>query len=175
MNKKGFIKIGLPVLMCSLIAAGSASLTSVSAFAANTQTKAKQEVKVQSPNYKASIQLNTQNTKDTKVENKVDESKSDSALLSKATVTKDQAISSAKAAYPGYTVKDANIGDENGNLVYDVNMFDTKNKSIDVKVDAGNAKVLSADSDSDEKSKSTEKEEVKSGVDNDNINEQVEE
>jgi len=174
MNKNGFIKVGLPVLMCSLIAAGSVALPSVSAFAANTQTKAEQKTTVKSPNYKSSIQLNTQNTKDVKTENKVDESKSDSALLSKATVTKDQAVNAAKAAYPGYTVKDANVNDENGNLVYDINMFDAKNKSIDVKVDAGNAKVLSADSDSNEKATSNEKE-VKSGVDNDNINEQVQE
>ena len=175
MNRKGFIKIGLPVLMCSLIATGAAGLSSLNVFAANSKTKSVQEVKTQAPDYKASIQLNSQEAKDTENENKVDESESDSALLSKATITKEQAISAATAVYPRYTAKDANIGDENGNLVYDINMFDVNNKSIDVKVAAGNAKILAADTDSEEIANSNEKEYLKSGVDNDNINEQVEE
>ena len=160
--------------MCTLIAAGATGLANKKAFAATNQPQTTQAVKAEPPNYKASIQVNSQGIKGTDTESKVDESKSDAALLAKATVTKEQAITAATAAYPGYTVKDASLGDENGNLIYDVNMVDKNNKSMDVKIDAGKAKVLKADSSSDETSTTDGKEEVKSAVDTDNVNEQVE-
>jgi uncharacterized membrane protein YkoI len=60
------------------------------------------------------------------------------ALQTKATITSAQAEAAALAANPGTTVVKTELGNENSFLVYSVEL----SNGMDVKVDAGNGKVL---------------------------------
>jgi len=64
------------------------------------------------------------------------------ALAAKATITADQAKAAALAQFPGATVQNVGLENENGNVVYGVELTDTSGKAQDVKVDAGSGKVL---------------------------------
>lgn len=77
-------------------------------------------------------------------ENEADEAAS---LAGLATITADQARDSALAKFPGATVKKVELENENGALVYGVELVDASGKGQDVKVDAGNGSVLHVDSD----------------------------
>jgi uncharacterized membrane protein YkoI len=66
-------------------------------------------------------------------------------LAGLATINADDASRAALAAQPG-TVTDVQLENENGNVVYSV-IVDTGNGSVDIKVDAGNANVLSTEAD----------------------------
>lgn len=63
------------------------------------------------------------------------------ALAGKATVTADQARTTALAANPGTTVVKAELGDENGTIVYSVEL----SNGADVKVDANSGKITATD------------------------------
>ena len=63
------------------------------------------------------------------------------ALASQAKITADQANAAAVAANPGATVEKTDLGDENGSLIYSVEL----SNGSEVKVDAGNAKILPTD------------------------------
>ncbi|MEY2566951.1 MAG: hypothetical protein QOE35_1480 [Actinomycetota bacterium] len=76
------------------------------------------------------------------------------ALQSKATVTADQAKAAALAAVPG-TAATPQLENENGNVVWGVEVTDAAGKVTDVKVDAGNGKVLAQDT-GDESGQDTE-------------------
>jgi len=74
-----------------------------------------------------------------------DESK---ALQPLATVTADGATAAALAAVPG-TAGSTELENENGYVVYGVEITTPDGTITDVKVDAGNGKVLAQDTDSD--------------------------
>lgn len=74
-----------------------------------------------------------------------DESK---ALQPLATVTADEATAAALSAIPG-TAGSAELENENGYVVYGVEITATDGTVTDVKVDAGNGTVLAQDTDSD--------------------------
>jgi uncharacterized membrane protein YkoI len=63
------------------------------------------------------------------------------ALAGKATITADQAKATALAANPGATVVKAELGDENGVIVYSVEL----STGADVKVDAQKGTIVSTD------------------------------
>jgi uncharacterized membrane protein YkoI len=63
------------------------------------------------------------------------------ALSGLAKVSLTDAIGSAQAAFPG-TVLDAGLENENGSVVYGVEVISGSGTRTDVKVDAGNGKVL---------------------------------
>lgn len=65
-----------------------------------------------------------------------------------ATITADQASQAAVAAVPG-TVQKVELDNENGSVVYSVEI-QTTGGAIDVKVDAGNGKVLAQEADDGE-------------------------
>jgi uncharacterized membrane protein YkoI len=69
-----------------------------------------------------------------------------SALASLATITADEARAAALAAVPG-TAGEVELENENGNVVYGVEVKDASGASYDVKVDAGNGAVLAQESD----------------------------
>ena len=74
--------------------------------------------------------------------NKPDNEVADAAALAgKATVTADQAKATALAANPGATVVKAELGDENGVIVYSVEL----STGADVKVDAQKGTIISTD------------------------------
>jgi len=69
------------------------------------------------------------------------------ALEGLAKITADQAKEAALAQYPGATVGKVELDNENGYLVYSVRLTDSSGKGQDVKVDAGNSKVLATEAD----------------------------
>jgi len=68
-----------------------------------------------------------------------------SNLASLATATQDQAVQAALAAFPGTTVLSSDLDNENGCLVYGIQL----DNGADVKVDAGNGVMLYADTGAD--------------------------
>lgn len=70
------------------------------------------------------------------------------ALESLATITPQQARAAATAEVPG-TVLEVELDNENGSVVYSVEIDNATGGHIDVKVDAGNGTVLHQDVDND--------------------------
>jgi len=106
----------------------------------------------QQPAYSASIKVaNPQNDNDTEVNEaneKQNEIAENQALQAKARITADVAKGAALKAVPG-TVEEVSLDNENGNLVYSVEI-QTASGTVDVKVDAGNGQVLAQDRDNGE-------------------------
>lgn len=92
------------------------------------------------PTFISSIQVPPGNHGQTKAERAT-------YLASLAKITPEQAKAAALAQFPGATVQKVELDNENGSLVYSVQLTDTAGKSTDVKVDAGNAKVLATEAD----------------------------
>jgi uncharacterized membrane protein YkoI len=88
-------------------------------------------------------------------------------LQQAATLTQAQATASALQQVPG-TVKSVQLEDENGTVVYGVQIVDASGKGFDVKVDAKTGKVLKSDSDSNDGSEGTNGTESTNGTDTDN-------
>jgi uncharacterized membrane protein YkoI len=101
----------------------------------------------QDPSYKSSVTAPEQNG-----HNEADES---AALQSMAKITPDQARDAALAAVPG-TAEKVELDNENGNVVYSVQITDANGAKTDVKVDAGNSSVLHQDSAQNEANQSAE-------------------
>jgi len=96
----------------------------------------------QSPAYKSSIQVKDQNRKE---QGERHEERGEAAqLASLAKIDVSQASSAALAQVPGTVLKVA-LDNENGNLVYSVEIKTGSNEIKDVKVDAGNGQVLHMD------------------------------
>jgi len=73
------------------------------------------------------------------------EANEEAALQSKAKITADQARAAALAQFKGATVTSVHLENENGNVVYGVELTDSSGTAQDVKVDAGNGNVLRAE------------------------------
>lgn len=69
------------------------------------------------------------------------------ALAGLATITADQANQAALAQVPGATVQNTELENEDGSLVYSVQLVDSAGKAQEVKVDAGNGTVLHTEAD----------------------------
>lgn len=69
-------------------------------------------------------------------------------LQSLATITPEQAAAAALAVVPG-TAGDVELDNENGFVVYSVEVTGADGSIVDVKVDAGNSTVLAQDTDDD--------------------------
>ncbi|MHB8992243.1 MAG: PepSY domain-containing protein [Chloroflexota bacterium] len=105
------------------------------------QDQANQEQ--QQPSYTGSIQA----PQDQEGQSEQDEAK---ALAGMAKTTADQAKQAALAQFQGATVKKVELENENGFVVYGVQLTDESGKAQDVKVDAGNGKVLATEADGSE-------------------------
>jgi uncharacterized membrane protein YkoI len=86
----------------------------------------------QNPSYTGSVMVDQSKT------DGMSETDEAAALASMATITVDQAKAAALAANPGTTVVKAELDNENGVLVYSVEL----SNGFDVKVDAGNGAIL---------------------------------
>jgi len=97
----------------------------------------------ESPNYTSSVTV--PQTPDSGAE--TDDEAADAAKLAPlATVTPEAASAAATAAVPG-TAGAATLGDENGNVVYEVEVTTADGSKVEVKVDAGNGNVLAQETD----------------------------
>lgn len=77
----------------------------------------------------------------------VDEAKSLEGL---ATISPADAEAAAVATVPGGTVRSVDLGNENGSVVYEVDISDANGQSVEVKVDAGNGDVLASEAGDDD-------------------------
>ncbi len=153
------------------------------AAAAQTATQATAQAADQQqggqPVYTSSVQApNPQDAADKGTEDNgaaKGEDGTDAALQALAKITPEQAKAAALAAVPGTVVK-VDLDNENGNVVYSVEV-QTANSATEVKVDAGNGKVLSQDSQGADEEKATKAEpgekEAKGGPDLDQVQEEV--
>jgi len=62
-----------------------------------------------------------------------------------ATLTAEEAKQTALREFPGATVDKVELDNENGSVVYSVHLTDSSGVEHDVKVDAGNGKVLAVE------------------------------
>jgi len=97
-----------------------------------------QNAEAQIPSYQCSIKVPEPEPKD---------------LSSLAKIKADQAMAVAQAAITGTTVKKVELENENGCLVYSVSL----NNGMEVKVDAGNGKILQKEAESDDEHEGHEK------------------
>ncbi|MGB9770099.1 MULTISPECIES: PepSY domain-containing protein [Caldisericum] len=117
----------------------------------------------QEPNYVGSIKVTDTNAKD--------EASESSALQGLAKISQSEAEASALAKVPGTVVK-TTLDNENGYLVYAVEVKDAQGKVFDVKVDAGNGTVLATEASDGAEEKATQ-EEVSKAPDTDTVQEEV--
>lgn len=136
MLKKVLTGTGIAAVLAAGFLLGG--LTSGHGFAQTTpanppaQTQEQSGVNEQQPNYLGSIQVNDAQYKD------MSETDEAAALQAKATISVAQAEAAALSANPGTTVVKTGLDNENGVLVYSVQLSNGK----DVKVDAGTGKIL---------------------------------
>ena len=141
------MKRSVLVLVMVLAVIGAVGAVSAMSIVNGTSTKTtKVQKDVQKPNYVASIKAPQTNNKDGKVdENKyVKDAKGDTqeskGLAKYAKITPEEAKKSALVEVAGKVVK-VSLDNENGYVVYSVEIA-TNTGVKDVKVDAGNGKVL---------------------------------
>lgn len=72
------------------------------------------------------------------------------ALEGLATISSSDAEQAALDANPGATVNSTELGNENGSVVYEVELTDADGADLEVKVDAGNGVVLAQETDSED-------------------------
>ncbi|GBE03224.1 peptidase propeptide and YPEB domain protein [bacterium BMS3Abin09] len=70
----------------------------------------------------------------------------EAGLAGMAGISMDSAINAARARVPGKVLR-AVLENENGFLIYGVEIVKTDHQIVDVKVDAGNGKILKIDTD----------------------------
>lgn len=132
----GILGLGLLTRGPAALAAGATT----TAPAIAEKVSAGGTVEANSPSYTATIRV--ANAQDQKEKSSASGEASEAAqLASQAKITAEQAKAAALKAVPGQVAK-VELDNENGNLVYSVEVKDTQGKSIDVKVDAGNGQVL---------------------------------
>ena len=155
--RKWLIGGGILGVLVAALLVGSVAMT---AFAqdptpqAQTEEQADTGPNEQLPSYDSSIRVD-----DAQYEG-VSEADEAAALADSATITPEQAKTAALDANPGATVVKVELDNENGALVYSVEL----SNGLDVKVDAGNGDILSTEqADADE-----------AAGDQDNVQEEVE-
>jgi len=125
-----------------------------------------QETTNQEPAYAASIKVTGQQDKINEAQDKHEnEAQESAALKAQAKITPEQARAEALKVVNG-EVQKVSLDNENGNLVYSVEMK-TAGGTVDVKVDAGDGKVLAQDKGRD--NEGAQEAEKDSGPDNDNV------
>ncbi len=140
----GAAAVGLTLGVAAL---SGAATTPAPPPSAPAQHQAAEQDQTQDPNLNGSIQ-----SPEDESASEADETK---ALEGLAKISAADAEKAAVAAVPGGTVNSTELGNENGSVVYEVDMTDANGTALEVKVDAGNAEVLDQSAD-DEGSEANE-------------------
>ncbi|MGE8079829.1 PepSY domain-containing protein [Peribacillus loiseleuriae] len=90
----------------------------------------------------------TVNQEETATEEKQD-SNEQAKLQKEASITQDEATKTVLAQYQGGTIKQVELEDEDGSVVYGVDVVSKDGKSYDVKVDAKTGKITKAEDDNE--------------------------
>lgn len=160
--------IAVPALAATVLAGGYL-LSGPPAAAQAASPAVTDEAAAGSPQLKGSIYLG-QETNGTEKEQ--DNEQAEAAQLAvKAKIDAQAAQERALAAHPRSLVKKVELGNENGFLVYEVQLQDQSNQQLEVKVDAGNGQILATESDQEKQ----EDENQAEGKDFDQVEEEVEE
>lgn len=184
MKKKVLVALFVFGLLSSVVFAGrhfvsagstpNAQSTAISttqqATAQDEGTETKDEItgentqsEVQEPSYVGSIKVTDSNAKD--------EASEQQALSGLAKISQSDAEKAALAKVPGTVIK-TSLDNENGYLVYSVEVKDAQGKVFDVKVDAGNGTVLISEA-SDGAEEKTSEEATSKTPDTDTVQEEV--
>lgn len=150
----------------ALIVGGGAAIAAGQA-PENTADETKQE----EPSYKGSVQAPSDATESNGAaedvkgsENGAGKDRSEAAeeqqFLSLAKIDRSQAEEAALKAVPG-TVREAELGNENGYVVWDVKVAADSGSDQEVKVDAGNGQILAQEAEDNEGSAQGENGEAK--------------
>jgi uncharacterized membrane protein YkoI len=139
---KRLIAVGATALGATVGLAGIVGFTGAHApkQLVSAQADGESGDQTQDPSYTSSVTAPEQNGQS--------EANQSAALESLAKISADQARDAALVAVPG-TAGNVELDNENGNVVYSVQVTDASGKVIDVKVDAGNGSVLRQDSAND--------------------------
>jgi uncharacterized membrane protein YkoI len=141
MLKKILTGTGVAALLGVVFLMGNIALGPISAQTLPTNNPVQQsQTEVQQPPYSGSIQI-----ADSQYEG-MSEADEAASLQSQATITSAQAEAVALAANPGTAVVKIQLDNENGVLVYSVEL----SNGLDVKVDAGNGKILHTEQSGDD-------------------------
>lgn len=133
----GAVTIGLAVGTMGL---ATAATTPTAPAADNSAV----EADVQDPSYDGSVAAPAEDDTLTDAEEAAQ-------LEALATVTADEAAAAASDVVPGEVVE-VELDDENGSVVYSVEIVDSSGAEVDVKVDAGTGEVLDQQIDDDDES-----------------------
>jgi uncharacterized membrane protein YkoI len=167
-------------LMVGALAATALTVGGGAAIAAQqapetTGHETKQEE--QEPSYKGSIQAPADNEEQNEAaegrETPEGEAAEEKQLQSLAKIDQKAAEQAALQAVPG-TVKDAELGNENGYVVWEVEVAGNDGTLYEVKVDAGNGQVLHQETEDDEGSEQGEANEANEAPEGSEANEPAE-
>lgn len=95
------------------------------------------------PAYTSSVQIAPQDEAADETETDASEADEDAALAALATVTPDQASAAALDSQAG-TVGDIELSNDDGNVVYDVEIVDDAGVEYEIVIDAGTGEVLAS-------------------------------
>jgi uncharacterized membrane protein YkoI len=164
--------IGAGLLLGSLgsgfvLAQGSTPSAPPAVVQAAPQQETGPDDQVQEPSYPGSVLLDQAQYED------MSEADEATALQGKAAINADAAKAAAEAANPGTTAVKVELDNENGVLVYSVEL----DSGLDVKVDAGNGKVVHTeqageDDEANEADEVNEAAEASEAGDHDNVQEE---
>jgi uncharacterized membrane protein YkoI len=153
--------IGLSGVNHGVFASKTSSTPAVQTVATNQENV---DANVQEPSYAGSIKVSESNY--------TSESDESAALQSLAKITAAEAEKAALTQVPGTVVK-TTLDNENGNLVYSVEIKESSGSVKDVKIDAGNGSVLIVEADNGESDSSeTSSEESSQTPDTDKVQEE---
>lgn len=113
------------------------------------------------PALNGSVQVTDNDKDDSKKDTPESEADEAAQYAGLATITEAQAIKAAEAKVGGTATK-AELGNEDGSLIYEVNV-----NGKEVKVDAGNGTVLQVEADDDESGENEADDEESDGIDHD--------
>lgn len=98
------------------------------------------------PSYTGSIPA----PKGTGTDDATSEAAESAALATLAKTTEADARAAALGRFPGATIQKASLEDENGSVVWSIELTDANKVAQDVKVDAGNGTILAVEAGGDE-------------------------
>jgi uncharacterized membrane protein YkoI len=137
---KRLIAVGATAAAATIGVAGIVGFTKADAVKKEVSSQSDEKAGDETPSYTSSVTAPEQNGR-----SEADEA---AALRSLAKISPDQARDAALAAVPG-TAGEVELENENGNVVYGVEITDASGAKFDVKVDAGNGSVLHQERDDD--------------------------
>lgn len=123
---------------------GAAAVANAATSTSPTAPPSSEQDDVQDPVLNGSIQVPET------AEDHGSEAQEAASLQGLAKISRADAEAAAAAAVPGGSIVGSELGNENGTLIYEVDMTDASGAAVELKVDAGNGSVLATESGDDD-------------------------